>query len=122
MRVLEGTRVLVVEDDRDVTDLLEASLGARGATVTIARSREELTVCLAAPHDAALIDLSPIATDLEAAFAQLRAATPAPKLVVMTGNAEGLPETIDTTGVRLVRKPFEVSEIVAAILDPRPKA
>jgi hypothetical protein len=41
------------------------------------------------------------------------------RLVVMTGSAEGLPSEVSTEGVRLVRKPFEVSEIVAALLEPR---
>jgi CheY-like chemotaxis protein len=118
MRVLEGTRVLVVEDDRDVTDLLEASLSARGAHVTIARSRAELTEALALPHDAALIDLSPIARDTKGAFDALRKAVPNARLVVMTGSADGLPDEVGE-GVRLVRKPFEVSEIVAALVETR---
>jgi CheY-like chemotaxis protein len=119
MRVLEGTRILVIEDDRDVTDLLEASLGARGATVTIARSPAELTAALGSEHDAALIDLSPISADPRAAFDALRKASPNARLVVMTGSAEGLPQEVDPEGVRLVRKPFEVSEIVAALIEPR---
>ncbi len=37
MKIFEGTRILVVEDDAHVTQLLEAALTARGASVTIAR-------------------------------------------------------------------------------------
>ncbi len=122
IRVLEGTRVLVVEDDRDVTDLLEASLGARGALVTIARTQAELSLALASKHDAALIDLSPIAADVAGAFAALRQAQPGARLVVMTGSAEALPAEMSAGGVALVRKPFEVSEIVAALLDAPTKA
>ncbi len=122
IRVLEGTRVLVLEDDGDVIDLLEASLGARGAEVTIVRSHTELAAALTKPHDAALLDLSPIAGSERAAFDALRMFAPNARIVVMTGNAEGLPKEIATDGVRLVRKPFEVSEIVAALLEPRTKA
>jgi CheY-like chemotaxis protein len=119
MRVLEGTRILVVEDDRDVTDLLEASLGARGAIVTVARSPQELAIMVSQPVDAVLIDLSPIAADPRGAFDALRKASPRARLVVMTGSAERLPEEVSTDGVRLVRKPFEVSEIVAALIEPK---
>ena len=119
IRVLEGTRVLVLEDDGDVTDLLEASLGARGAEVTIVRTHAELAGALTKPHDAALIDLSPIAGNVKAAFDALRMFAPNARLVVMTGSAEGLPPEVSAEGVRLVRKPFEVSEIVAALVDPR---
>jgi CheY-like chemotaxis protein len=117
--VLEGTRVLIVEDDVDVTDLLEASLGARGAVVTVARSHAALGVALFRPHDAVLIDLSPIASNVRGAFDALRAALPDARLVVITGSVEALPPEVSTEGVRLVRKPFEVSEIVAALIEPR---
>jgi CheY-like chemotaxis protein len=122
IRVLEGTRVLILEDDGDVTDLLEASLGARGAEVTVVRSHADLAGALTKPHDAALIDLSPIAGNVRAAFDALRMFAPNARLVIMTGNAEGLPPEVSADTVRLVRKPFEVSEIVAALLEPRTKA
>ena len=46
---LAGARVLVVEDDEGVTDLLEAGLGAKGASVVIARNADELRERLAEP-------------------------------------------------------------------------
>jgi CheY-like chemotaxis protein len=122
IRVLEGIRVLVVEDDGDVTDLLEASLGARGAEVTIVRSHGELAGALTKPYDAALVDLSPLAGDVRGAFDALKMFAPKARLVVITGNADGVPAEVAGEGIRLVRKPFEVSEIVAALLEPRTKA
>ncbi len=122
IRVLEGTRVLIIEDDGDVTDLLEASLGARGAEVTVVRSHAELAGALTKPHDAALVDLSPIAGDVRGAFDTLRMFAPNARLVVITGSVEGLPAEISGEGIRLVRKPFEVSEIVAALVEPRTKS
>jgi CheY-like chemotaxis protein len=116
--LLEGKRVLLVEDDADVTQLLEAALGARGAAVSVARSFDELTDLLAAgEHDAALVDLSPIAGQVIAAFDALRTRIPRGHLVVITGSADALPAAVTHEDVRLVRKPFEVGEIVAALLE-----
>ena len=125
-RLLQGQRVLVLEDDADVTQLLEAALGARGATVIIAHNAAELASALASAHegaagvlDAALVDLSPIADDVAGAINALRTSCPEARLVVMTGSAEALPDAVSTEGVRLVRKPFEVSEVVAALTEGR---
>ena len=40
--LLEGRRILLVEDDADVVQLLESALGARGAEVTVVRTLPEL--------------------------------------------------------------------------------
>ena len=89
---------------------------ARGALVTIARTHAELDLALVeGPHDAALIDLSPIAADPDNAIALLRANSPDAALVVISGSALELPRSLQTGNVRFVRKPFEVGEIVAAL-------
>ena len=119
--VLAGTRVLVVEDDLDVAALLESALGARGAHVVVAHTAEELTARSAERHDAALVDLSPIAHDVRGFVDALRKGSPDVALVFISGSALGLPEGLDaeTGEVRWVRKPFEVGEIVAALAETR---
>ncbi len=118
--LLRGTRVLVVEDDEHVTLLLETALTSRGAIVTIARTASELLLALEeGEHDAALIDLSPIATDVEGAVAALRKRSPTAALVFISGSAVGLPGVLQAEAVRWVRKPFEVNELVAALLAAR---
>ena len=120
LAVLEGTRVLLVEDDEHVTLLLGTALGTRGAIVTIARDREELVRALAAgEHDAALIDLSPIAADVEGAIGALRQRSPRAALVFISGSSVGLPDAVAGEGALWVRKPFEVAEVVAAVLKAR---
>lgn len=122
-RDLSGMRVVVVEDDAAVTQLLEASLEARGADVTVARTDAELTARIkdaGAAFDAALIDLSPIARDPAAALASLRAHSPAVAVVLVTGNADHLPESV-ASAVEIVRKPFEVREVVAVLSAARSK-
>jgi CheY-like chemotaxis protein len=116
-QLLAGTRILVLEDDADVATLLETALSARGALVTLAKSADELSVAAKSRHDAALLDLSPIAHDIDGAIAVLRAGSPDVKLVVISGSAVGIPAALASARVRWVRKPFEVSEVVAALVE-----
>ena len=113
---LSGMRVLVVEDDIAVTQLLETALEARGATVTVATNASQFKASLAkGPFDAALIDLSPIAHDAAGSLAELRAKCPEATLVLVTGNADALPEAVAGVPLELVRKPFEVREVLAVL-------
>jgi len=115
---LAGMRILVVEDDAAVTQLLETALEARGATVTIAGSAAALEAALVtdgASYAAALLDLSPIAADVPGALARLRASSPGIDLILITGSADRLPESIASEGMKCVQKPFEVSEVIAAL-------
>ena len=109
---LAGMRILVVEDDAAVTQLLETALEARGAAVTIAGSTSEVDAALdgGAPYAAALLDLSPIAADVPGTLARLRATSPGIDLILITGSADRLPESIAAEGMKCVQKPFEVGE------------
>jgi two-component system OmpR family response regulator len=118
--VLQGTRILVVEDDEHVALLLETALGARGAVVRIARDGAEFDVEVrGGEYDVALVDLSPIAMDVKGAIDRLRAQSPRIALVFISGSAAGLPEELLSENVRWVRKPFEVPELVAEVLAAR---
>lgn len=125
VRELSGIRVLLVEDDVAVTQLLETALEGRGADVTIAGSSQELHKALAKgePFDAALIDLSPIQDDIGGAIQSLRAASPDTDLILITGSADQLPEVVANENMKLVRKPFELGEVFSALtkksVDPR---
>lgn len=113
---LSGMRVLVVEDDVAVTQLLETALDARGAVVTVATTAAQLTASLAkGPFDAALFDLSPIAADAGGALEAFRKGSPAATVVLVTGNADAAPDALDGVNVELVRKPFEVREVLAIL-------
>jgi CheY-like chemotaxis protein len=118
VRGLSGVRVLLIEDDIAVTQLLETALEGRGAEVTIAATSAELATALAsadAPFDAALMDLSPIAADPAAAIASLRRGSPNIELVLITGSADRLPDAVATEAMKLVRKPFELGEVLAVL-------
>lgn len=117
-----GTRVLVVEDDDAVLELLETALGARGADVVGVRHATELPqALLTGTFDAALLDLSPIQADVAGAVASVRKASPEARLVVISGSAVSLAGALDSSDVAWVRKPFEISEIVRAIRARAPK-
>jgi CheY-like chemotaxis protein/anti-sigma regulatory factor (Ser/Thr protein kinase) len=116
MSDLAGIRVLVLEDDVAVTQLLETALEARGAEVTIATNAAQFDASLAkGPYAAALVDLSPIAQDASGALKRLRASCPDAAVVLVTGNADTLPEVDAGVPLELVRKPFEVREVLAVL-------
>lgn len=117
VRELSGLRVLVVEDDAAVTQLLETALEARGADVTIVATEAELSAALdAGPYDAALVDLSPISEDVRLAIDRLRSSSPRVNVVLITGSADRIPSVLPAE-IKLVRKPFELGEVFEALSD-----
>lgn len=113
---MAGRRILVVEDDDAVFELLDATLDARGAVLFRARTRAELDAVLAANQfDAVLCDLSPIRDDILGALGRIRETNHSSRVIIISGSAnpvEGLPAA---QTISYVRKPFEISEIVFAI-------
>ncbi|MEO7329812.1 MAG: ATP-binding protein, partial [Minicystis sp.] len=113
---LVGAKILLVEDDEAVIDLLDTALTARGAEVTSIRGRSELDAALTqGPFDAALFDLSPIRDDVEGALSSVREHSGALRVVLISGSAEQMPALPEAWVSAWVRKPFEVSEIVRAL-------
>lgn len=115
---IDGARILVVEDDDAVIQLLELALEARGASVVSVKLRADLPRALATGRfDAALLDMSPLLGDVDGAVAELRHASPDARLVVMSGS---VPQVAIGSAAVWVRKPFEVREIVDALRTPPP--
>jgi CheY-like chemotaxis protein len=114
--VLDGVRILVVEDDDAVVDLLDTALTARGATIVSVREVNELPGVLASGRfDAALLDISPIKEDVQGTMAAVQSASPGARLVVMSGSGT-IADLPRDSGAFWVRKPFEVREIVDALV------
>ncbi len=113
---LEGTRILILEDDAAVIDLLDTALTARGADVVSIRRRDDLEGALGSGHfDAALFDISPIHTDIQGALGAVRDKSQGARLVLISGSAETMPPLPPNWVSAWVRKPFEISEILAAL-------
>lgn len=113
---LSGSRILLVEDDDAVIDLLDTALTARGAIIVSAKTDAALRDAVdAGRFDAVLLDISPIRGDLEGAFDAIRRSSPSARLVVISGSASQPPSLPLTTEARWVRKPFEIREIVDAL-------
>lgn len=123
--VVNGVRILLVEDDRAVCALLDAGLGARGAEVFAFHDETSLRAALPklGHIDAVLLDLSPIAGDVRGSLAEVRRACPDAGIVFISGSAVALEADL-TAGdprARWVRKPFEVAEITQAISEILPR-
>lgn len=115
-REFAGVRVLLVEDDMAVRQLLETALEARGAEVTVAATATEFDRAVEkSSYEVALLDLSPIAADAAGAIAGLRRSSPGVDLVLISGSVDKLPDAIAADTLKLVRKPFEVAELLAAL-------
>ncbi len=117
---LDGMHLLLLEDDGAVVDLLEASLSARGASVHVVRDKKALGMALAGAsrsgrhYDAALIDLSPLGKNVDAALREMRSHVPSGRLVVISGTVSGM-TTLPLVDA-WVTKPFEVDDILKALV------
>jgi len=115
---LEGMRLLVLEDDAAVSMLLETALGARGARVDAVFDRESMQALLVGNvYDAALVDLSPLEPDVASALGHMHDGRSRPKLVLITGSATCPDQAVLDHASAWVRKPFEIGDIVAALLE-----
>lgn len=114
---VQGSRVLVVEDDAAVRSLVELALEARGAEPKVVATRNELDAVLAegGELDAALVDLSPLAADPAGAFQRLRERHPGIPVILISGVASGVPEDLSNEVSAWVRKPFEMGEVLAVL-------
>lgn len=113
---LDGRKVLVLEDDDAVMDMVKFGLESRGAQVYGAASLAEVGVLttLHRNFDVALVDLSPLGGNYALASKELRAHQPNMPLVLMSGSVSG--NAIESGATELsvaawVRKPFELGEL-----------
>lgn len=114
---LEGASILVVEDDVAVRTLIELALEARGATAVMAGSLSEFHHAIQSGRafDAALMDLSPIQSDIDGAVRALRGASPTTRIIIISGVLNGLPDEVSAQISAWVRKPFEMGEVIETL-------
>jgi CheY-like chemotaxis protein/two-component sensor histidine kinase len=113
---LRGRRVLLIEDDSSILDLLEVALSARGAEVVPVLGVDDLPAILAqGPFDVVLFDWSPIAADARKHLERVRIACPGAPLITISGSAAILDADALALCSAWVRKPFDLGELLGVI-------
>jgi len=113
---LDGMRVLLLEDEPAVQALVDLGLSSRGATVCAVSTLDELERMLQrGVFDVALLDLSPLGKNPADGLALIARRQQGLPVVVISGSVA--PDVDSPTIAAWVRKPFEVSEIVQALVE-----
>jgi DNA-binding response OmpR family regulator len=109
-----GTRVLVVEDNAPLRDLVRTALELRGAEVHDAATSAE-ALSSPGPFDVALVDVSLPDGRGDEVIAELRARNAVAAAGLMSGG--DLPPNLVSGGQPdgWIRKPFEPEELIAAV-------
>lgn len=114
-------RVLVVDDDNDVRNILASVLVKRGLTVdTAGDGRIALDLLTANAYSVVVLDLLMPNIDGFDVLQQLQAAEmpfPAPVVLVLTGAEEAIVERLNPQRIHgLVRKPFEPDDLASLVV------
>jgi DNA-binding response OmpR family regulator len=108
---LAGLRVLLVDDDPGIVELIRAALLAKEAEVFVAMSKSE-AVSFQESVDVALVDVSPLVDDLDGALSEI--AHFAKRIVIITGGVDDVTKRL-SIAVDVVRKPFELGELLRVL-------
>ncbi|MGC4065459.1 MAG: response regulator [Polyangiaceae bacterium] len=104
--------MLLVEDDEAICSLVELAFFSRGSVVRSAATLDEAARLWSGQEfDVALVDLSPIASDVPAALSVIRGRRRIPAILI-TGSALGMPAGTEGLFASWVRKPFEAGELI----------
>jgi DNA-binding response OmpR family regulator len=112
------SRILVVDDDRDLAGLLAVDLQRRGHAVELAANgREALQRLQRMPFDVVLVDWHMPVMDGAAFLQEYRRATASssPPVVVMSGAPEALARALSLGAARVIAKPFRFEELGALL-------
>lgn len=118
-RAIEGLRVLLAEDHRDLNDALRESLQRAGATVESARDGQEaVTKTMSAAFDVVLMDLRMPNMDGVQATRALRKRGCQLPVIALTADPATLrrAEALDAGCDACLSKPFKIDDLIAAIL------
>ncbi len=125
---LRGHRLLVVDDEESIREIVHEGLSARGMIVENAGNSEEMFSLLAAnDFDAILCDFNLAETNGRQLFDQLRAQSGGsmPRFIFMTGDLldSATVAELAAKGACVLQKPFHISalaELLAELLEPQP--
>lgn len=127
---LTGKRVLIVDDEESIRELVAESLGARGLTVESVASFEQAIEALShRSFDAVLCDIhlrsgsgrAGSGIELQTSISERLSSRPGatPPFIFMTGDLvdPSDSERIARQGGRLLQKPFRISDLLALLAD-----
>jgi DNA-binding response OmpR family regulator len=120
-------RVLVVDDDKDVRDILGTVLSTRGIQADgAANGREALDLIGQHPYLVVVLDLMMPEVDGFTVLETLHGGGTMPVVLVLTAADQATTERLDANLIHgLIRKPFdpqEIADVVAACADIRGKS
>jgi CheY-like chemotaxis protein len=120
-------RVLIVDDDKDVRDILSSVLQQRGIHADCATNgREALDLIAQHPYVVVVLDLMMPEVDGFTVLETLQAAGTMPVVLVVTAADQGLIDRLDASLIHgLIRKPFEpveIADVIAACADIRSRS
>ena len=114
--MLDGARILVVDDEPDLAENIAELLEAEGASVTTVARGREAVAALADGYDVVILDVGlPDARGVDL-VSKLKAAAPSPlEVVLVTGKAsiEDAIAAVETDAYAFVRKPFDPRHLLA---------
>jgi two-component system response regulator RegX3 len=114
---LSGTRILIVEDDREIAELIGAYLSRDGAIADLARSAEEAEArAAAAAHDLVLLDLGLPGADGLEFLRHFRERSLAPVIIVSARESDE--DKVSALGLGaddFVSKPFSPRVLAARV-------
>jgi DNA-binding response OmpR family regulator len=113
-----GTRILVVEDDRAISRLLELELGHRGLDVrSVANGLEAIPAAAEYRPDAVILDIMLPGMDGERVLDELRRAGTTVPIVMLTARDQPRDKvrTLDTGADDYITKPFDIEELMARL-------
>ena len=108
---LIGTRILVVEDDESLRELIETSLALRGAVVTTVSNVRQASA-IAGEFALAIVDLTLPDGSGEEVIAALRTRPNAPKCILVSGRESDTDRTREGRPDAAMRKPFVVDDLL----------
>lgn len=107
---LQGARVAVIDDDTQLTGLIESGLTAVGCSVSVAHSQSQAAIINPQNLDAAIIDLRLGADDGRDVAKDLRRKNPNLSILYITAFSHSA-SLLEMSGENLLRKPFSVQEL-----------
>lgn len=111
-------RILIVDDEQDITSVLSDVLSDKGYSTTMAHNgRQALETFNADPFDLVITDLKMPEMDGLELLSKLRQQNPEAVVIMMTGYAtvETAVEALKTGAYDYILKPFKVSELLQVV-------